>query len=69
MIYSFDWCLHICFDYDNPTHRPDRTTASTTARTRKTTTAVSIRFGSNHSHQTITCKTIEMIMRYMIDLL
>ena len=39
-------------DYDNPIHRPDRTTASTTVRTLRTTTAVSIRFGSNKSLQT-----------------
>jgi len=26
-------------DYDNPIHRPDRTTAATTTRTRRTTTA------------------------------
>ena len=40
-------------DYDNPIYRPDRATASTTERTRRTTTAVSIRFGHNNSHQTL----------------
>ena len=37
--------------YDNPIHKPDRTTASPTTRYQRTTTAVSIRFSSNKNQQ------------------